>query len=521
MHLLLLLLLQAPVTTPLPAAQVAPKQAVIETSMGTIVFALLPAKAPNHVAFFTKTAGDGGFAGTTFHRVIKYGLIQGGDPLSKDPAKSAQYGTGGLNLLKREINDEPMTAGAVAAVLVPGQPNSAGTQFFICASDQAALQGQFTVFGRVVEGLEVVQQISAVKADAQGRAAERIVIKSVTIRDTPPPVKDPLVEATAAELAKYRAVLETSKGEIELEFITDKAPETARQFLRLSTAGVYDGTPVHRVVPNFVLQTGALAYRDKPLTPVQNALVRNLQPEFSDVPNVPGIVSMARGEDPASASTSFFICVGECRALDGKYTVFARVVRGMDVVKAIGDVAVDGETPKEKIVLTRIRVARKDGSQVVATGPLRQRLAPGRRAKEADLGQPVARLLFSGLPSVLGLATFLAGAYRSSFAQDFDRTWKFQGGAMKRLTVVAIVVSVLAAGAGAAVAGEVKGPPGTDPNTNRTAAPAHANSECAFSGLNDNIGGQSVSQVQTAADSWKYYGLPKGAPGTLGLCRGN
>jgi len=92
---------------------------------------------------------------------------------------------------------------------------------------------------------------------------------------------------------------------------------------------------------------------------------------------------------------------------------------------------------------------------------------------------------------------------------------------MKRLTVVAIVVSVLAAGAGAAVAGEVKGPPGTDPNTNRTAAPAHANSECAFSGLNDNIGGQSVSQVQTAADSWKYYGLPKGAPGTLGLCRGN
>ena len=166
------------------------------------------------------------------------------------------------------------------------------------------------------------------------------------------------MDATAAELAAYHAVLETTKGEIELEFLTDKAPETTRQFLRLAAAGVYDGTAVHRVVPNFVLQTGALAYRE-PLTPKQNALVRNQPPEFSDVPNLPGIVSMARGEDPASASTSFFICTGECRSLDGKYTVFARVVRGMDVVQAIGATPVDGETPKEKIVLVRARVVRR------------------------------------------------------------------------------------------------------------------------------------------------------------------
>jgi cyclophilin family peptidyl-prolyl cis-trans isomerase len=344
------------VQTPVPAP--APRQAVIQTSMGTIVIALLPAKAPNHVAYFTKTAAAGGFAGTTFHRVIKYGLIQGGDPLSKDPAKSAQYGTGGLNVLRPEINGEPMTAGAVAAVLVPGQPNSAGQQFFICATDQPTLQGQFTVFGRVVEGLDVVQQISAVQADAQGRPAARIVITAVTIRDTPPPVKGPLVDATPAELAKYHAVLDTTKGEIELEFLADKAPETTRQFLRLSAAGIYDGTAVHRVVPNFILQTGAIAYRDKPLTMTQNALVHNLAPEFSDTPNVPGIVSMARGDDPASATTSFFVCTGECRSLDGKYTVFARVVRGMDVVKAIAAVPVDGETPRETIVLTRVRVVR-------------------------------------------------------------------------------------------------------------------------------------------------------------------
>jgi hypothetical protein len=92
---------------------------------------------------------------------------------------------------------------------------------------------------------------------------------------------------------------------------------------------------------------------------------------------------------------------------------------------------------------------------------------------------------------------------------------------MRRLLVVASSVVVLLAGA--AFAGEVKGPPGTPNNTNTTGALDHARSACAASGLNDfdEFEGQNVSQVQTAADSWKFYGLPKGAPGTLGLCRGN
>ena len=91
---------------------------------------------------------------------------------------------------------------------------------------------------------------------------------------------------------------------------------------------------------------------------------------------------------------------------------------------------------------------------------------------------------------------------------------------MKRILVVGIAVCMLAIGAGAAVAGEVKGPFGSAYNP--TAAPANANSACAFSGLNDGdaTDGQVASQVQTAADSWKFYGLPKGAPGTFGLCRG-
>jgi hypothetical protein len=84
------------------------------------------------------------------------------------------------------------------------------------------------------------------------------------------------------------------------------------------------------------------------------------------------------------------------------------------------------------------------------------------------------------------------------------------------------VLLVFALGAGTVLAGEVKGPPNQINNTNETGALDHANSACAASGLNDmdQSAGQTVSQVQTAADSWKYYGLPKGAPGTMGLCVG-
>ena len=95
---------------------------------------------------------------------------------------------------------------------------------------------------------------------------------------------------------------------------------------------------------------------------------------------------------------------------------------------------------------------------------------------------------------------------------------------MRRLLVALASVAMLAAGPGGAFAGEVKGPPRTLNNTNTTGALDHANSACAASGLNDldlsDPDGQMVSQVQTAADSWKFYGLPKGSPGTLGLCKG-
>jgi cyclophilin family peptidyl-prolyl cis-trans isomerase len=357
--LVVLLLLQAPAkgayfTTSMTPAEMANKQAVVETSKGTFIFDLLPEAAPNHVGFFIKNAQEGAYEGTTFHRVIKYGIIQGGDPNSKDPSKVSAYGTGGMNRVRRELSAESHTIGTVSAVLAPGQPDSGGLQFFVCANPQLALDGDYSIFGRVVEGIEVVQEISAIEADAQGIAKERVTITKVTIRDAPPPVVDPFEAATTEELSRYRAVLDTSMGEIEIEMLANLAPETVRNFLQLAAAGVYDDTPFHRVVPNFVIQTGSPTYRQTPLTQKQAALIKTLQPEFTDTPNVPGILSMARGEDPASATTSFFICTGECRTLDAQYAVFARVVRGMDVVFTIGAVPVDGETPKAPVTVRKV-----------------------------------------------------------------------------------------------------------------------------------------------------------------------
>jgi peptidyl-prolyl cis-trans isomerase B (cyclophilin B) len=130
-------------------------------------------------------ARAGGFDGTVFHRIVPRGIIQGGDPLSKDPAKKARYGTGGLGLLKAEFSSQPMARGAVAAVLRPSSRDSAGNQFFICLSDQPALTGKFTIFGEVVSGMETVDAIGA-RPVVGDRATERIVIRSVTIGGAAP-----------------------------------------------------------------------------------------------------------------------------------------------------------------------------------------------------------------------------------------------------------------------------------------------------------------------------------------------
>ena len=359
------LLLQSsrqPFKNTLTPAEMAGKQAVVNTTAGEFVIDLRPDLAPNHVGYFMKLAREGAYDKTIFHRVVRLGIVQGGDPISKDPAKVKLYGTGGLGVLKGEPSAETFSRGAVAAVLQPGRPDSAGAQFFVCVSDQPALDGKYTIFGRVSEGMDVVQTISETPADPKGLPQARIEIVSVTIRDTPPPEPEPFSTDAVEALAQYRAILDTSAGPITLEFFPDRAPGHVRNFLRLAAAGVFDGTAFHRIVRGFVVQGGSLHTRG-PLTEKQQKLVRPLQPEFNATKHVKGIVSMARGDDPASAVSSFFIVTGEAPSLDGKYTVFGRVADGLAVVEAMEQAPVESETPLERIELRGVKVQK--GSEKV------------------------------------------------------------------------------------------------------------------------------------------------------------
>lgn len=336
------------------------KTVTFETAKGRIEGELFPVEAPLTVANFEKLANSGFYDGTRFHRVIKDFVAQGGDPLSKDPNRREAYGTGGLGILKAEVSAEKHTRGTVSGVILPGKPDSGGSQFFVCVVDQPGLDGQYSVFGRVVEGMKVVQKISEAPVDDKGKATDRIEMTSVTIRDKPAPAAEPFSEESVADLAAYRVTLETTVGAITLELRPDKAPDHVRNFLRLAAAGAYDGTAFHRVVRGFVVQTGSMSFRREPLDEKQQRLVRSLPPEFNDLPHVKGTLSMARGDDPASASTSFFVCTAPAPALDRVYTAFGRVVDGMSVVEAIEATPVDGEKPKEKIEIVRVRVSGID-----------------------------------------------------------------------------------------------------------------------------------------------------------------
>ena len=136
----------------------APK-AVIKTQFGDMEIVFFPDKAPNHVQNFIKLAKSGYYNGTIFHRVIPGFMIQGGDPNTKDPKKPETYGMGGPSeKLKAEFNDTPHRRGIVSMART-NDPNSAGSQFFIVVKDSNFLDGQYTVFGEVVKGMDVADKI--------------------------------------------------------------------------------------------------------------------------------------------------------------------------------------------------------------------------------------------------------------------------------------------------------------------------------------------------------------------------
>jgi peptidyl-prolyl cis-trans isomerase B (cyclophilin B) len=275
------------------------------------------------------------------------GLIQGGDPLLEDAATArARWGTGGFNRLSSELTDLKQERGVVSAVNLPGKPNSDGSQFFVSVSPQPALQGKYTVFARVVEGMDVVEGISRVPVDADGLAQKPVRILKISME---PKKKAPFADSSVDEMRKV-VMLNTTLGAIKIQMQPDWAPHTVQRFLMLCATGWYDHTAFHRLVKGFVLQGGSSDTRASGPNHPADRWVSPLKGEFRpDVKHVRGIVSMAHGHDPDSATTSLFIVLGPAPNLDAKFAAFGKVVDGMSVLDAFEKEDVDGEKPKRRL----------------------------------------------------------------------------------------------------------------------------------------------------------------------------
>lgn len=160
--------------------------AVIKTSEGDMVIAFWPEVAPKTVENFKKLARSGFYNGTAFHRIMKGFMIQGGDPLTKDPSKQALFGTGDAAYkIKAEFNDRPHDRGVISMARGPN-PDSASCQFFICLAPVHRLDHQYTAFGKLIKGDDVLGKIgdTPVTSNAGGensKPTKRVVVNKIDI----------------------------------------------------------------------------------------------------------------------------------------------------------------------------------------------------------------------------------------------------------------------------------------------------------------------------------------------------
>lgn len=177
------------------------------------------------------------------------------------------------------------------------------------------------------------------------------------------PVEKPRVDAEPFDTADVKTMaakcvtLDTEAGIIEIELFPESAPESARNFLNLSATGFFDTTTFNRVVPGFVIQGGSVWTRTGNIPSSLGTRARRpLVDEPNKILHERGIVSMARGDEPNTAKTSFFILVDRGEHLDGKFAAFGRVTRGMDVVDAINKAPVTDEKPDKPVRLKKASV---------------------------------------------------------------------------------------------------------------------------------------------------------------------
>jgi peptidyl-prolyl cis-trans isomerase B (cyclophilin B) len=170
-----------PPTAPVMSTPATNEVALIKTTEGDMVVEFWADAAPKTIENFKTLARKGFYDGTCFHRVIKGFMIQGGDPLTKDPSKEAMWGTGGPGYqIKAEFNDHSHKRGVISMAR-SNDPDSAGSQFFICHGDPTFLDHQYTTFGKLIKGDDVLEKIGTTPTHPQDRPDKRMGIISITI----------------------------------------------------------------------------------------------------------------------------------------------------------------------------------------------------------------------------------------------------------------------------------------------------------------------------------------------------
>ena len=183
--------------------------------------------------------------------------------------------------------------------------------------------------------------------------------KKANSRDSTAPVEapEPFDGASVEKMAAQCVTLETDLGAIEIAMMPQVAPESVRNFLNLSATGALDTTTFSRVVKGFVIQGGNLSTSEKWSAELQKRMARKIPDEPGIVKHVRGIVSVARTDEPNSATTHFFILVGSGSHLDGKFSAFGTVTKGMEVADAINQAPVEGEKPEKPVKINRAIVS--------------------------------------------------------------------------------------------------------------------------------------------------------------------
>ncbi|MCB0397567.1 MAG: peptidylprolyl isomerase [Flavobacteriales bacterium] len=356
--------------------------AEIQTPKGTVVCELDYKRAPLTVTNFVglaegtignqaRGAGQHFYDGLTFHRVEPGFVIQGGDPNGD--------GNGGPGYqFPNEINPELTHDKAGTLAMANAGPNTNGSQFYITQSPQTRLDGRYSVFGHVIQGMDVVNQIQVgdrmeeVRIVRVGKDAKAFTADQTAFNKCLQDIQEKHNNAnnnqqltsqiTPMDTGKYEynedglyAEIQTIRGNIVIRLEFEKTPMTVANFVGLAEGTInntakkpgehyYDGLKFHRVVPNFVIQGG------DPQGNGQGGPGYKFADEFDETlrHDGPGVLSMANA-GPGTNGSQFFITHNATPHLDNRHSVFGRVVHGMSVVNAIrqGDVM-------EKVIIKRI-----------------------------------------------------------------------------------------------------------------------------------------------------------------------